>query len=156
MFPDKRYSGTMNNPVNLHIKGNLIGHFTSMGKARPVFEVETLSSLPTPRFLARIWVEQELLAEAEGSTKKEAERIACEKAFALLNELDDHDSDVFSSSFSEVAFSGAATTPVPIYTALLTQSVEVALEYAKENDTPDDVCRRAARFYRQLLAELGH
>ena len=84
-----------------------------------------------------------VLGQGQGRTKREAERAAAEQALQELNAPADPEP-------------AASAGPWPIYAPVLAQSVEAALEFAEEGDTLADVQAAAARFYRDLLTDLGY
>lgn len=145
-----------------NVKGNFLGFIAALGKPRPDFRVTTLSLPPTPRFHAAIYVENEMISEAEATSKKEAERMACEQAVEAI-QAGELPSFIAAYERYQAAESGASVEPevwsapvIPIYAPVLAQSIEVAIEFAKETDTVEDVRRVAGKFYRELLIDLGH
>ncbi|WP_135227993.1 putative dsRNA-binding protein [Deinococcus fonticola] len=128
-------------------KGDLIARAVTLGLDTPTFDAEASGPPHNRSFHAVVRIGHQVLGQGEGRTKREAERAAAEQALQALQEPS-------ASAPSETSPSPAATWP--IYAPVLAQSVEAALEFAEEDDTLEDVQVAAARFYRDLLSDLGH
>lgn len=126
--------------VNSNAKGDLIARLVASGVGVPVFDAEASGPPHERTFRAQVSVDGRVLGSGEGRSKREAERVAAEMALGSLN----------ASPVEEV------NTAWPVYAQVLAQAVEVALEFAGDEATLEDVQRDAARFYRGLLGELGH
>lgn len=128
----------------MNAKGDLIARLLGLGLGAPTFE--SVSSGPAHErvFHATVTAGGHVLgAGGEARSKKDAERLAAESALQALD-----------------SGSGAADTVQggvwAIYAGVLEGALEVALELSSEDATLDDIRRDAARFYRDLLADLGH
>ncbi|WP_339093725.1 putative dsRNA-binding protein [Deinococcus sp. VB142] len=130
----------------MNAKGDLIARLVSLGLGAPTFEAEAHGPAHERTFHVKVWANGQVLATAEGRTKKDAERLAAELALRGL----DGESAVSPPQLEQAA--GAW----PIYAPVLAEAVEAAMEFAREDATLDDVRRDAGRFYRELLADLGH
>lgn len=130
----------------MNAKGDLIARLVSLGLGAPTFEAEAHGPAHERTFHVKVWANGQVLATAEGRTKKDAERLAAELALRGL----DGESAVSPPQLEQAA--GAW----PIYAQVLAEAVEAAMEFAREDATLDDVRRDAGRFYRELLADLGH
>lgn len=125
-------------------KGDLIARAVTLGLDTPTFDAEASGPPHDRTFRAVVRIGSRLLGQGQGRTKREAERAAAEQA---LNEL---------NAPAQEPSATAPAGPWPIYAQVLAQSVEAALEFAEDDDTLADVQAAAARFYRDLLTDLGH
>lgn len=138
---------TANVNTGSNSKGELIGRLLNMGRGAPTFEVQE-SGPPHERiFRVEVSVDGQVLGTGVGRSKKEAERIAAEEALATLT---------VPSKAAAGSRPRREAAPWPIYSAVLAQAVEAALEFAPQQASLEDVQRSAAQFYRDLLADLGH
>ena len=139
----------------MNAKGDLIARLVSLGQGTPTFEAEAHGPAHERTFHVKVWSGGQVIATAEGRTKKDAERVAAEIA---LRGLDGDGVD--SGNVSPAPATAPAAPPQgetwPIYAQVLAEAVEAAMEFAREDATLDDVRRDAGRFYRELLADLGH
>lgn len=137
----------------MNAKGDLIARALTLGLGAPTFEAETHGPPHDRRFRVTVRAGGQVLGEGgEGRSKRDAERAASESALRALG--------------SEPSLPDVPATPDgegpgaperwPIYGAVLAGALDAALEFAPEDATLDDVRRRAARLYRDLLGELGH
>lgn len=133
----------------MNAKGDLIARLVALGQGAPTFESQAHGPDHQRTFHSKIWVNGQVLAQAEGRSKKDAERSAAELALSLLA------GEVPAPAPTAPASAPAAQT-WPIYAPVLAEAVEAAIEFAAETDSLDDVRREAGRFYRELLADLGH
>ncbi|WP_415577464.1 putative dsRNA-binding protein, partial [Deinococcus radiodurans] len=135
----------------MNAKGDLIARLVSLGLGTPTFEAEAHGPAHERTFHVKVWSSGQVIATAEGRTKKDAERLAAELA---LRELDGSDAPpVPAAPATPIA---QQSEPWPIYAQVLAEAVEAAMEFAREDATLDEVRRDAGRFYRELLADLGH
>lgn len=123
-------------------KGDLIARLIALGRGAPTFEAQSSGPAHERTFRASVSVDGRVLGSGEGRTKRDAERAAAEAGLLALNT-------------SPAPVQPPAET-WPIYAQVLAESIGAALEFAGEDATLEDVQRDAARFYRGLLAELGH
>ncbi|MEF2279308.1 putative dsRNA-binding protein [Deinococcus sp. YIM 134068] len=127
-------------------KGDLIARLTALGLGTPTFDA-TAEGPPHERtFHVTVSAAGRTLGEGEGRSKRDAERAAAEAALATL------DSGPNAAERGEPEASGRW----PIYSHVLAEALEVALDLADDDAELDDVRRDAARLYRGLLADLGH
>lgn len=115
----------------------------------PTFEAEASGPAHDHTFRARVMVDGEVLGTGEGRSRREAERLASAHALKAL-------ADAPSRKKSGAPAPAAPSAPWPIYAEVLAEAIEVALEFAEDEATLEDVQHDAAQFYRGLLAELGH
>ena len=134
-------------------KGDLIARTVTLGLDAPTFEAQPSGPPHDRTFTAVVRIGSRVLGEGQGRTKREAERAAAEQA---LQELNAPTSAEIPVAEIPVAGSPVPAGPWPIYAQVLAESVEAALEFAEDNDTLADVQAAAARFYRDLLTDLGH
>ncbi|MFD1732116.1 putative dsRNA-binding protein [Deinococcus malanensis] len=139
-------SGTTRYAGHMNAKGDLIARLVTLGRAAPVFEVETYGPAHERLFRAVVTVDGQPLGSGEGRSKKDAERLAAEEALQALG----------SPRNLQPASEEPADGPWPIYSAVLAQALEAALELAPEDASLDEVRGAAARLYRDLLQDLGH
>lgn len=132
----------------MNAKGDLIARLVSLGMGAPTFEAEAHGPPHERTFHVKVWANGQVLATAEGRTKKDAERLAAELALRGL------DGETAPAPLAAAAQSEAQVWP--IYAQVLAEAVEAAMEFAREDATLDDVRRDAGRFYRELLSDLGH
>ncbi|MDO4245774.1 MAG: putative dsRNA-binding protein [Deinococcus sp.] len=132
----------------MNAKGDLIARLVSLGLGAPTFEAEAHGPAHERTFHVKVWAGGQVLASAEGRTKKDAERLAAELALRGL------DGETAPAPLAAAAQSEAQVWP--IYAQVLAEAVEAAMEFAREDATLDDVRRDAGRFYRELLSDLGH
>ena len=132
----------------MNAKGDLIARLVSLGLGTPTFEAEAHGPAHERTFHVKVWSGGQVIGAAEGRTKKDAERLAAELALRGL------DGETASAPLAAAAPSEAQVWP--IYAQVLAEAVEAAMEFAREDATLDDVRRDAGRFYRELLADLGH
>ncbi|ACO45130.1 putative dsRNA-binding protein [Deinococcus deserti] len=130
----------------MNAKGDLIARLVTLGRAAPVFEVETHGPAHERLFRAVVMVDGQQLGSGEGRSKKDAERLAAEEALQALG----------SPRSPQAAAEGPVDGAWPIYSAVLAQALETALELAPEEASLDEVRGAAARLYRGLLQDLGH
>lgn len=128
---------------SINSKGDLIARAVTLGLDAPTFEAEPSGPPHDRTFRAVVRIGSRVLGQGQGRTKREAERAAAEQALQELNAPADPEPR-------------ASAGPWPIYAPVLAQSVEAALEFAEEGDTLADVQAAAARFYRDLLTDLGY
>lgn len=124
-------------------KGELLERLQARGQAAS-FEVSQRGADHAPSFLARVRVEGHTLGQAEGSTRREAERVASLAALALLD-----------SNLATRPAGAQPGQPVPIYSEVLREALLTAHERLPQSTPLDEVGREAARVYRALLTELG-
>lgn len=132
----------------MNAKGDLIARLVSLGMGTPTFEAEAHGPAHERTFHVKVWANGQVLATAEGRTKKDAERLAAELALRGL--------DGVAAPAPVPTVSPTDARIWPIYAPVLAEAVEAAMEFAREDATLDDVRRDAGRFYRELLADLGH
>lgn len=124
----------------MNAKGDLIARALTLGLGAPTFEAETHGPPHDRRFRVTVRVGGQVLGGGgEGRSKRDAERVASESALQALD-----------------GTAPATQERWPIYGAVLAGALDVALEFAPEDATLDDVRVRAARMYRDLLRDLGH
>ncbi|MEW6421777.1 MAG: putative dsRNA-binding protein [Deinococcota bacterium] len=128
--------------MNTNAKGDLIARLTALGWGAPSFDARAEGPPHDPLFHVTVTAAGRLLGEGQGRSKRDAERAAAEAALRALDAQQD-----------ETTRAGGRW---PIYSAVLEGVLDIALELAPEDATPDDVRRNAARLYRDLLADLGH
>ena len=130
----------------MNAKGDLIARLVALGLGTPTFEAEAHGPAHERTFHVKVWSGGQVVGSAEGRTKKDAERLAAEQALRGLD--------------GQPAPAPAPAAPQggvwPVYAPVLAEAVEAAMEFAREDATLDDVRRDAARFYRELLLDLGH
>ena len=129
----------------MNAKGDLIARLVSLGLGTPTFEAEAHGPPHERTFAVRVWAGGQVLATAEGRTKKDAERLAAESALRAL-----------AGQTVSPQPTPTPDAPWPIYAPVLAGAIEAATEFADEHATLDDMRRAAADFYRALLADLGH
>lgn len=157
----------------MNAKGDLIARALSLGLGTPTFEAQASGPAHERHFAVRIWAGGEVLGSGEGRSKREAERLAAERALRRLN------GEEAEGEAGEGASGGAGgeeterppgdegwtpepvgelepRQPWPIYAGVLAQAVEAALQCAPEDATLSEIRRDAAGFYRELLRDLGH
>ncbi|MFT2719242.1 putative dsRNA-binding protein [Deinococcus sp. A31D244] len=141
----------------MNAKGDLIARALTLGLGAPTFEAETHGPPHDRRFRVTVRAGGQVLGEGgEGRSKRDAERAASESALRALGSepsLPPSLPDVPATPDGE---GPGAPERWPIYGAVLAGALDAALEFAPEDATLDDVRRRAARLYRDLLGELGH
>lgn len=130
-------------------KGQLIGRLLSLGQGAPTFEVQESGPPHERTFRVEVKSAGKTLGAGLGRSKKGAERLAAEEALSRLANLHAGTPPKHERATQE-------TPAWPIYSQVLAQAVEAALEFAPEGATLEAVQRDAAQFYRGLLAELGH
>ncbi|MHA0037149.1 putative dsRNA-binding protein [Deinococcus sp. PESE-13] len=141
----------------MNAKGDLIARLVSLGQGTPTFEAEAHGPAHERTFHVKVWSGGQVIAAAEGRTKKDAERLAAEMALRELGVPDMSPAPAAPVSPAPQATPAAApSAPWPIYAQVLAEAVEAAMEFAREDATLDEVRRDAGRFYRELLADLGH
>lgn len=138
--------------MSVSSKGDLIARLVSLGLGMPAFEAEGFGPPHQRTFRVSVEAGGRVLGVGEGRSKKEAERLASEEALRVL----DGAGEPVPLRESNVQQPGEAGASWPIYAPVLAQAIEAAIEFAAEDDELEDVQREAARFYRGLLAELGH
>lgn len=135
----------------MNAKGDLIARLVTLGRAAPVFEVQTHGPAHDRLFRAVVTVDGQSLGSGEGRSKKDAERLAAEEALQALGSPRSP-----QATPPQATFEDPAAGPWPIYSAVLSQALEAALELAPEDASLDEVRGAAARLYRDLLQDLGH
>ncbi|WP_291432309.1 putative dsRNA-binding protein [Deinococcus sp.] len=145
----------------MNAKGDLIARALTLGLGAPTFEAQTHGPPHDRRFRVTVQAGGQVLGEGgEGRSKRDAERVASESALRALGSepsltpsLPPSRPDMPETPDGE---GSAAPGRWPIYGAVLAGALDAALEFAPEDASLDDVRRRAARLYRELLGELGH
>lgn len=140
-----------------HPKGLLMERLKKLGLGKPEFRTVNTGPEHQPTFLTDVIVDGEVSGTGQGSTKREAERLAAEEALGFL-ENGGRDSAPVETTES-AAEPGRFEGPWPVFENLLAASLTVA------NDRTDarlagDEAREAVRefalgLYKDLLEDLG-
>lgn len=138
----------------MNAKGDLIARLVALGQGTPTFESQAHGPDHERTFQTRIWSGGQVLAQGEGRSKKDAERTASELALSLLS--GQAPASAPTAPVTSTARTAQTAQTWPIYAPVLAGAIEAAIEFAAETDSLDDVRREAGRFYRELLADLGH
>jgi len=144
-----------------HPKGLLIERLQKQGSPRPEFRTVNTGPEHQPTFLCDVIVDGEVLGTGQGSTKREAERLAAEESLAHLDgetvqlEAQEQPAQVGVQEEEEQEFEG----PWPIFDDLLAATLTVANERV-ETRLMDEEARVAIRdfaldLYKDLLLDLG-
>lgn len=146
-----------------HPKGLLLERLKKLGAGQPEFRTANTGPQHQPTFLCDVLVDGEVFGTGQGSTKREAERLAAEEALAYLdrNPLEisaDEESDEPDESL-EPAEDGRFEGPWPVFEHLLAAALKVANERT-ESRLYGDEARIAVRdltleLYKDLLEDLG-
>lgn len=148
--------------MNSNSKGDLIARLVTLGLGTPSFEAQSSGPAHDRTFTATVSVGGEVMGSGSGRSKRDAERAASEEALRRLDQSEtgsddtEMNQDEAQLDESDGPVHVPEQAPWPIYAQVLAQAVEVALDFADDDATLDDVQRDAAQFYRGLLAELGH
>ena len=140
-----------------HPKGLLIERLRRSGDLKPRFETVNTGPAHQPTFSSEVMVGEEIYGRGEGSTKREAERLAAEEALAFLerNPLALEETAEEAPEGVDERFEG----PWPVFERLLAASLEIANERTDSRLSGDEA-REAVRdftleLYKDLLEDLG-
>jgi ribonuclease-3 len=141
-----------------HPKGLLMERLKKLGVGKPEFRTANTGPEHQPTFLTDVLVDGEVYGTGQGSTKREAERLAAEEALAFLERnplqgLPTEEGDGRGPPSDR--FEG----PWPVFERLLAASLAVANERT-DSRLAGDEARQAVRefaleLYKEMLEDLG-
>ncbi len=154
-----------------HPKGLLIERLRKQGAGKPVFDTVNTGPQHQPTFSSEVTVNGESYGRGEGSTKREAERLAAEEALAFLDRnplalageppagetAEEHENSEYEDEeyMDDEGFDG----PWPIFENLLVASLHVANERTDARLAGEEARAEVRDFtlelYKDLLGNLG-
>lgn len=135
-------------------KGDLLERTVRVGLGKADFKTRMTGPEHEPDFKTEIYVQDRLIGEGEGTTKKSAEKRAAEAAIAYLDETDNL-SNLPSDEAGEEPFDG----PYPIFQRFLAEALRVANNRVdtklKGEAALEQVRDLTLKLYKETLLGLG-
>jgi ribonuclease-3 len=141
-----------------HPKGLLMERLKKLGQGQPEFRTANTGPEHQPTFLSDVLVDGEVYGTGQGSTKREAERLAAEEALSYLARSPKRAGATGEAPHGDGEAEGFEG-PWPVFEHLLATSLQVANQRTDPR-LSDHAARGAVRefaltLYKELLEDLG-